>query len=764
MKIHGDLELQGLGQIKNLIVEKVGNGNLPVFEENDDLGRLLVNVDTGKFLFGGAAGWVEVADASDTANVDAINAVFGALVDENGVFDADGVNDALGNVEDAEDLYDVLVDLDAAISQLAGAAKNLGELTDVNDEGGSTANNAVNVLVGDGEGVYDVTSLTATVESLNHTSDVTGPIQAQLNDKMDSSETLEKMAGVQLGAGDIIVAVEGEEPGDVDFDVITTTEFGRSLLVAEDAGVFLGDLNLEIGVDVQAHSDTLDALATFNTNGFLVQTGANTFVGRSIEGTEDRIVVQDGDGINGSPVIDLATVTPGNEGDFVKVSVDNYGRVTGRTNVVAADITGLLGNVYVPLTGAVMEGFLELHAEPAEEMQAVNKGYVDARLAGLKWKRSARVATTENIANLVAGAPNEVDTVELAVGDRVLVREQADPTLNGIYVVVVLGDGTDGEWERAEDFNDVSPINEITAAALWVEEGDEYSNTGWTVISTVNALGDDIIFSQFNGASGITPGVGLDKTGNTLSVKLGAGIAALPANEVGVDVRADGGLWLTVDGTTSSTDASAQLAVKLDGTTLAKSANGLKVNAASITATELANDAVTENKIADGAVTEDKIANDAVTNAKLANSSITIVDGDEGEAEVALGESLNIVGVNGAVVTAAGDTVTVSVEEATTSVKGVAAFDDDHFTVTNGVVSLASAPSKIYDLYTSEGASLSHSVVHNIGQKYCNVTVVDNDDEVIIPQSIVFEDNNTLTVSFNTPVSCKVIVMGTTGA
>lgn len=764
MKIHGHLELQGLGQIKNLIVEKVGNLNVPEFGPND-LGRLLVNEDTGKFLFGGATGWVEVADASDTASVDAINAIFGALVDENGEFDADGVNIALENVDGAADLYEVLADLDAAISQLAGAAKNLGELTDVNDEGGSTDINVVNVLVGDGEGGYDVTSLTATVESLNHTSDVTGPIQAQLNDKMDSSETLEKLAGVELGVGDIIVAVEGDEPGDVVCDVITTTEFGRSLLVAEDAGGFLGDLGLEIGVDVQAHSDTLDALATFNTNGFVVQTGTNTFEGRSIEGTEDRIVVQDGDGVGGNPVLDLAEVTQENAGNFVKVIVDNYGRVTGNTNVVAADLTGLLGSVYVPLTGAVMEGFLELHAEPAEPMHAVNKGYVDARLAGLKWKRSARVATTENIADLAAGAPNEVDGVELAVGDRVLVREQTDPTLNGIYVVVVLGDGTDGEWERAEDFNDVSPINEITAAAVWVEEGEEYSNTGWTVISTVNVLGvDDIIFSQFNGASGITAGVGLDKVGNTLSVKLGAGIAALPTNEVGVDVRADGGLLLTVDGTTSSTDTGAQLAVKLDGTTLAKSANGLKVNADSITATELADDAVTEGKIADGAVTEVKIDDGAVTNAKLANSSITFVDGDDNEAEVALGESLNIVGVDGVVVTAAGDTVSVGVSEASTSVKGVAAFDPAHFNVTDGVVSLASAPSKIYHLYESTSASLSHEVVHNIGQKYCSVTVVDTTDEVIIPQSIVFNDTNTLTVSFNTAVSCKVIVVGTTGA
>ena len=65
---------------------------------------------------------------------------------------------------------------------------------------------------------------------------------------------------------------------------------------------------------------------------------------------------------------------------------------------------------------------------------------------------------------------------------------------------------------------------------------------------------------QFNGAGQIAAGTGILKSGNTLSVKLGAGIAAVPTGEVGIDLWATvPGLILTADGTTPSTATGAQL-------------------------------------------------------------------------------------------------------------------------------------------------------------------------------------------------------------
>jgi hypothetical protein len=51
-------------------------------------------------------------------------------------------------------------------------------------------------------------------------------------------------------------------------------------------------------------------------------------------------------------------------------------------------------------------------------------------------------------------------------------------------------------------------------------------------------------------------------------------------------------------------------------------------------------------------------------------------------------------------------------------------------------------------------------VTHALGVQYCNVTVVDATDEVVIPQSITFTSTSALTVTFNTAVAGKVVVMG----
>lgn len=70
----------------------------------------------------------------------------------------------------------------------------------------------------------------------------------------------------------------------------------------------------------------------------------------------------------------------------------------------------------------------------------------------IDFKDSVVAATTANIADLAAGAPDTVDGVSLAVGDRVLVKEQSTPSQNGIYVVTTVGTGANGVWARVEDF------------------------------------------------------------------------------------------------------------------------------------------------------------------------------------------------------------------------------------------------------------------------------------------------------------------------
>lgn len=69
------------------------------------------------------------------------------------------------------------------------------------------------------------------------------------------------------------------------------------------------------------------------------------------------------------------------------------------------------------------------------------------------YKQSVRLATTTDVGNLLVGGSitNTVDTITVAVNDRILVKNQNDPVQNGIYRVVTVGSGSDGTWVRASD-------------------------------------------------------------------------------------------------------------------------------------------------------------------------------------------------------------------------------------------------------------------------------------------------------------------------
>lgn len=55
----------------------------------------------------------------------------------------------------------------------------------------------------------------------------------------------------------------------------------------------------------QPLNSNLTALAAYNTNGILTQTAANTFAGRTITGTTNRLAVTNGSGVSGNPTIDI---------------------------------------------------------------------------------------------------------------------------------------------------------------------------------------------------------------------------------------------------------------------------------------------------------------------------------------------------------------------------------------------------------------------------------------------------------------------------
>jgi len=144
--------------------------------------------------------------------------------------------------------------------------------------------------------------------------------------------------------------------------------------------------------------------------------------------------------------------------------------------------------------------------------------------------------------------------VSLIAGDHVLLKNQTDTAANGIYTVSA------GAWSRRSD---VDTGDELSAAAVYVREGTTNADSAWVCTTDNITLGTtSVTFAQFTGGNAYVAGAGLILTGNTFDVNLGAGVAQLPSDEVGIDLYpGTSGMILTLDGTTASTAAGAQLSL-----------------------------------------------------------------------------------------------------------------------------------------------------------------------------------------------------------
>ena len=69
----------------------------------------------------------------------------------------------------------------------------------------------------------------------------------------------------------------------------------------------------------------------------------------------------------------------------------------------------------------------------------------------------------------------------------------------------------------------------------------------------------------------------------------------------------------------------------------------------------------------------------------------------------------------------------------------------------------------IYNSNGGTGVATTHTVTHNLNQQFVNVTVYDNSNNIIVPQSVTLTSANVVTVVFNAAIDCKVVVIGFEG-
>lgn len=445
--------------------------------------------------------------------------------------------------------------------------------------------------------------------------------------------------------------------------------------------------------DAQGLNTNLTGLSSLGTTGFVARTGSGTFATRSVVGTSGRIAVSNGSGVSADATIDLATLTDGGSGTFLKITRDSYGRVSGTESVTAGDITGLVDSTYVNVSGDSLSGNLTMTSgatvtglpAPSNSTDAVNKEYVDALASSLNVHAAVEVASTvaltvtysngtagvgATLTNAGTQAAIQLDGYSPTTGTRVLIKNQADSKQNGVYVVTTIGSvSTNWVLTRATDSDNHIAGQVMAGDYVFVAEGSTQASTGWTLTSVGTGTNDaivigtdGIVFTQFSGAGSYLAGTGLQLSGTTFSVQLGAGIAQLPTNEVGVDLYSpsSGGLVLTTDGSTRSTASGSQLFLLLKAAGgLTQDSNGLYIPAS------------------------------GVTNAMLANSAITL-SADAGSGTVSLGGTHTISGTSaqGISTSVSGGTVTITAADATTAAKGVASFSSSNFAVSSGAVTI----------------------------------------------------------------------------
>lgn len=441
-------------------------------------------------------------DSSNIFNeINAIEASVGPALNENGTFNQNAFQDVTGILVDPTSITNAIQQI---ANYVGSFSQTLDDLTDVTIglpkiDGQVLRYNGA-IWVNQKLSINDL----ARDEFINL---ATGDIIL-----FDGTKFTNKALGQASGIQKYDPALDAIATGGTGIVVLDGNTVAFRTLVAPQSGLQITNTNGVAGNITFSLTGELAALSSLSTTGFLARPADDQIVSRSVEGTNGRIAVTDGDGISGNPKIDLAQVSnPATAGAFLKITTDIFGRVVNTLPVQATDITALVDSAYVNATGDSISGTLTMTngstitglPMPVNATDAASKEYVDSRLVGLSWKDAVRATTTQNI-NLSTDVKNGsiLDGVTLVTGDRILIKDQTVKSQNGIYIVQATGSPI-----RSADLNDA---REFDGAAVFVKEGTKNETTGWTQSKTVNTVDtDDVVWSQFV-ANAATDGTGIN--------------------------------------------------------------------------------------------------------------------------------------------------------------------------------------------------------------------------------------------------------------
>ena len=435
-----------------------------------------------------------------------------------------------------------------------------GDLTATNLTGtltGDVTGNVVGNVTGDLTGNADTTTALATARTVGMTGDIvwtsgsfdgTGNVTGTAAIQANTVAAVE--LGVTAGAATASKALVVDANKDINLgtgDVTATNFIGSIQTASQGAITTVGTLTgLTVGGDatIADGANDFDIASHDGTNGLKLG-------GVLVTATSAELNVLDGS-TAGTAVASKALVVDANKdinlgsGDITATNVTGTLQTATQTNVTSV---GTLDGLAVSGSQTVTMGSNRITnvADPSQAQDAATKSYVDAVKTGLDVKDSVRVATTAagTLATSFANG-STVDGVTLATGDRILLKNQATASDNGIYTVAASGAPT-----RATDYDADAEVS--GGSFCFVEEGTTNADSGWVVSTNgdITVGSTSIDYAQFSGAGQITAGLGMTKTGNTLDVVGGNGITA-NANSIQIDTTWAGQAAITTLGTIAS--------------------------------------------------------------------------------------------------------------------------------------------------------------------------------------------------------------------
>lgn len=156
----------------------------------------------------------------------------------------------------------------------------------------------------------------------------------------------------------------------------------------------------------------------------------------------------------------------------------------------------------------------------------VNKEYVDNLALGIQWAKEVQVCTSTDIE--LSGLA-QIDGYQLALSDRVLVKNQNDRSQNGVYFAA------QGAWTKI-----AGSMYSTANTGVFVENGEINRGTCWVRLSSGE-------FAKISNALSHAAGSGLEQKGAALHVNAGAGLLIDEAEGISAAIHSHGGLMYTVD-------------------------------------------------------------------------------------------------------------------------------------------------------------------------------------------------------------------------